>query len=56
MSFGHRGFSQLHNPKSTERMEFQLKEFKGHIEVHFVDEVPHPTTLQAKQVPFQLRN
>jgi len=42
--------------KSAERMEFQLEELKAPIEVHFADGVPHPTTLQAKEVPFQLRN
>jgi hypothetical protein len=35
-------------------MELQLKELKAPIEVHFADGVPHPTTLQAKDVPFQL--
>ncbi len=33
-----------------------MEELKAPIEVHFVDEVPHPTTLQAKDVPFQLGN
>jgi hypothetical protein len=56
MSFGHRGFSQLHNPKIAKRMELQLEELKAPIEVHFADGVPHPTTLQAKEVPFQLGN
>jgi hypothetical protein len=37
-------------------MELQLEELKAPIEVHFVDGVPHPTTLQAKEVPFQLGN
>ncbi len=37
-------------------MEFQLEEFKAPIEVHFVNGVPHPTTLQARDVPLQLRN
>jgi len=40
----------------AERMEFQLKELKAPIEVHFTDRIPHRTTLQAKHVPFQLRN
>ncbi len=35
-------------------MEPQLEELKAPIEVHFVDGVPHPTTSQAKEVPFQL--
>ncbi len=42
--------------ESVERMELQLEELKAPIEVHFVDGVPHPTTLQAKEVPFQLGN
>jgi hypothetical protein len=33
-----------------------LEEFKAPIEVHFADGAPHPTTLQAKEVPLQLRN
>jgi hypothetical protein len=37
-------------------MEFQLEEFKAPIEVHFADWVPHPTMLQAKDVPLQLEN
>jgi hypothetical protein len=37
-------------------MEFQLEEFEAPIEVHFVDGIPHPTTLQARDVPFQLGN
>jgi hypothetical protein len=37
-------------------MELQLEELKAPIEVHFADGVPHPTTLQAKDVPLQLRN
>ncbi len=42
--------------ESAERMEFHLEELKAPIEVHFVDGVPHPTTLQAKEVPLQLGN
>jgi hypothetical protein len=30
-----------------------LEELKAPIEVHFADGVPHPTTLQAKEVPLQ---
>jgi len=37
-------------------MEFHLEELKAPIEVHFADGVPHPTTLQAKEVPLQLGN
>jgi len=32
-------------------MELQLEEFEAPIEVHFANGVPHPTTLQAKDVP-----
>jgi hypothetical protein len=42
--------------KNAKRMELQLEEFKAPIEVHFADGVSHPTTWQAKDVPFQLRN
>ncbi len=38
--------------ESVERMELHLEELKAPIEVHFVDGVPHPTTLQAKGVLF----
>jgi hypothetical protein len=37
-------------------MELLLEELKAPIEVHFVDGIPHPTKLQAKDVPFQLGN
>jgi hypothetical protein len=37
-------------------MELQLEELKAFIEVHFVNGVPHPTTLQARNVPLQLRD
>ncbi len=40
--------------ESEERMELQLEELKAPIEVHFADGVPHPTTLQVRNVPFQL--
>jgi hypothetical protein len=33
-----------------------LEELKAPIEVHFTDGVPHPTTLQARDVPLQLGN
>jgi len=42
--------------ESAKGMELHLEEFKAPIEVHFIDGVPHPTTLQAKAVPFQLGN
>jgi len=42
--------------ESAERMELHLEELKVPIEVHFADGVPHPTTLQAKEVPLQLGN
>jgi hypothetical protein len=38
--------------ESAKRMELQLKELKAPIEMHFA----HPTTLQTKDVPLQLRN
>ncbi len=42
--------------ESAKRMEFQLEEFKAPIKVHFTNGVPHPTTLQVKEVPLQLGN
>ncbi len=42
--------------ESAERMELHLEELKAPIEVHFADGVPHPITLQAKEVPLQLGN
>jgi hypothetical protein len=42
--------------ESAERMELSLKGFMAPIKVHFADGVPHLTTLQAKDVPLQLRN
>jgi hypothetical protein len=42
--------------ESAERMELPLEKLKAPIEVHFADGVPHPTTLQAKEVPLQLGN
>ncbi len=42
--------------ESAKRMELHLEELKAPIEVHFADGVPHPTTLQAKEVPLQLGN
>jgi len=48
---GHRGFSQLHNPKKCRKDGAPPP-----IEVHFTDGVPHPTTSQAKEVPLQLGN
>jgi hypothetical protein len=42
--------------ESAKRMELRLEELKAPIEVHFTDGVPHPTMLQAKEVPLQLRN
>ncbi len=32
-------------------MELPLEELKAPIEVHFANGVPHPTMLQAKDVP-----
>jgi hypothetical protein len=37
-------------------MEVLLEELKAPIEMHFGDGVPHPTTMQAKDVPLQLGN
>ncbi len=37
-------------------MELHLEELMAPIKVHFADGVPHPTTSQAKEVPFQLGN
>jgi hypothetical protein len=42
--------------ESAERIEFPLEELKAPIEVHFADGIPHPTKLQAKDVPLQLGN
>jgi hypothetical protein len=42
--------------ESVEKMELQLEELKAPIELHFADGVPHPTTLQVKDVLLQLRN
>jgi hypothetical protein len=42
--------------ESAERMELLLEELKAPIKVHFTDGIPHPTKLQAKDVPFQLGN
>jgi predicted aspartyl protease len=42
--------------ESAERMELPLEEFKAPMEVHFADGIPHPTKLQAKDVPLQLGN
>jgi predicted aspartyl protease len=39
--------------ESAEKMELHLEELKAPIEVHFADGVPHPTTLQAKEVPWR---
>ncbi len=49
-----KAFHNFITQESTERMEFQLEELKAPIKVHFADGVPHPTTLQAKDVPLQL--
>ncbi len=42
--------------ESAERMELSLEGFMAPIKVHFADGVPHLTTLQAKDMPIQLRN
>jgi hypothetical protein len=51
-----RDFPQLHNQESAKRMELPLEELKAPMEVHFADWIPHPTKLQAKDVPLQLGN
>ncbi len=33
-----------------------MEELKAPIKVHFADWVPHPTTLQARDMPLQLKN
>jgi hypothetical protein len=40
-----RAFHNFITRESAERMELHLEELKAPIEVHFVDGVPHPTTL-----------
>jgi hypothetical protein len=42
--------------KNAERIELQLQEFKAPIEVQIEDGVPLPTTLQTRDVLFQLGN
>jgi len=42
--------------ESAKRMGFPLEELKAPIELHFADGIPHPTKLQAKDVPLQLGN
>ncbi len=42
--------------ESAERMELALEVLKAPIEVHFADGVPHPITMHAKDVPFQVGN
>jgi hypothetical protein len=37
-------------------MELALEVLKAPIEVHFADGVPHPITMHAKDVPFQVGN
>jgi flavodoxin len=42
--------------ENVEKMELQLEELKAPIEVHFVDGILHPTTLQTRNLLLQLRN
>jgi len=49
-------FHNFITQESAERMELSLEEFKAPIDVHFADGIPHPTNLQAKDVPLQLEN
>jgi hypothetical protein len=51
-----RAFHNFITQESTERMQLPLEELKAPIEMHFADGVPHPTTLQVKDVPLQLGN
>jgi hypothetical protein len=37
--------------ENVERMELQSKELKAPIEMHFVNGITHPITLQARDVP-----
>jgi hypothetical protein len=54
MSFGHMGIPQLHNSKKCRKDGVPIEELKASIEVHFTNGAPHPTMLQAKDVPLQL--
>jgi hypothetical protein len=45
-----RAFHNFITRENAKRMELHLEELKAPIEVHFVDGVPHPTTLRAKGV------
>jgi hypothetical protein len=49
-------FNNFITQESAKKMEVQLEELKAPIEVHFVDGVPHPTTLQARDELLQLQN
>jgi hypothetical protein len=49
MFFEHMDLPQLHG---AEKMELRLEELKAPIEVHFANGVPHPITLQAKDMAF----
>jgi predicted aspartyl protease len=42
--------------ENAQKMELPLEELKASIKVHFANGIPHPTKLQAKNVPFQLGN
>jgi hypothetical protein len=49
-------FHNFITQENAEKMELWLEELKAPIEVHFADGVPHPTMLQARDVPLQLGN
>jgi hypothetical protein len=51
MYFKHKASHNFLIWNNTERMELQLEELKTPIEVHFVDGVPHPITLQTINMP-----
>jgi hypothetical protein len=52
MSFGYRGFPQLHNPRKCKKNRAPIGGTQVPMGVHFA----HPTTLRAKDVPLQLGN
>jgi len=56
MSFGHRGFSQLHNPRKCPKNGAPIGGAEGTHRGALCDGIPHPTKLQAKDVPLQLGN
>jgi len=51
-----RAFHNFVTQNSAKRMELQLEEIKAPIDVHFANGIPHPITLQARDVPLRLGN